>query len=278
MVLIPGNHWVKLSALAIIAVLLFFYLIGSMRDLQYKLLYYPSSSPPAEKSLQLHNMAMWHKSGTYYRGIVATGELMETRGTVIVFHGNGGTAADRKFYLDSLGAMGYRVILAEYPMYGGRKGELGERSFVSDARESIRLAHEEYGAPLFVLGESLGCGIASAALKEMPVHIDGLILITPWDTLESVARDKFPGILVRFLLKDEYDNIDNLSSFRGRIAVIGAERDEVIPYQHAAKLYNSLPGESKRMWMFKEAGHNDWYMYADEAWWKEIMYFISAKN
>ena len=247
-------------------------------NIQYRLLYYPSSSAPSEESLKADHIKPWQSSITDYRGFIATNEVGHTKGTIIVFHGNGGTAADRAFYVKALGPLGYRVILAEYPRYGGRKGELGEKAFVNDASETVRLASVKYGEPLFVLGESLGCGVAAAIAKETSVKIDGIVLITPWDTLASVAQSKFPFLPVRLFLKDKYDNINNLRSFKGRIAVVGAGRDEVIPIGHAKDLYHSLSGTSKRMWTIQGVGHNDWPISTNTSWWKEIMDFVSSND
>ena len=245
-------------------------------NIQYRLLYYPSPSALSEESLKADHLRPWQSSKTDYRGLIATNEGGQTKGTVIVFHGNGGTAADRAFYVKALGPLGYRVILAEYPRYGGRKGELGERAFVNDASETVHRAFGEFGEPLFLLGESLGCGVAAAVAKETSVKINGIVLITPWDTLASVAQSKFPFLPVRFFLKDKYDNLNNLTSFNGRIAVVGAGQDEVIPIDHAKTLYHSLPGTGKRMWIIQGAGHNDWPLSTNPLWWKEIMDFVSS--
>lgn len=247
-------------------------------NIQYRLLYYPSSSAPSEESLKADNIKPWQSCIIDYRGLIATNEVGHTNGTIVIFHGNGGTAADRAFYVKALDTIGYRVILAEYPRYGGRKGELGEKAFVNDASETVRLAFVKYGEPVFVLGESLGCGVAAAIAKETSVKIDGIVLITPWDTLASVAQSKFPFLPVRLFLKDKYDNINNLKSFKGRIAVVGAGRDEVIPMRHANDLYNSLSGAAKRMWTIQGAGHNDWPMSTNMSWWKEIMDFVSNND
>lgn len=247
-------------------------------DLQNKILYYPGSPAPSEESLKADNIKRWQASASDYRGLIAANDTGSPKGTIVVFHGNAGIAADRTYYLKHLGALGYRVILGEYPGYGGRKGELGEKSFVKDACETVRLANEKYGAPLFILGESLGCGVAAAAAKAAPVKIDGIVLITPWDTLASIAKEKFPFLPVRLLLTDRYDNIGNLGSFRERIAVVGAESDEVIPIAHAKKLYDSLPGAAKRMWIMRGAGHNDWPARVDPAWWKEIMDYVGKAD
>ena len=247
-------------------------------NIQYRLLYYPSSLAPSEESLKANHLKPWQSSITDYRGFIATNEAGYRNGTIIVFHGNGGTAADRAFYVKALGTLGYRVILAEYPRYGGRKGELGEKAFVNDGVETVRLAFVNYREPLFVLGESLGCGVAAAIAKETSLKIDGIVLITPWDTFASVAQSKFPFLPVRLFLKDKYDNINNLRSFKGRIAVVGAEKDEVIPIVHAKNLYNSLSDTAKRMWTIQGVGHNDWPMSTNTAWWKEIMDFVSSND
>ena len=247
-------------------------------NIQYRLLYYPSSSVPSEEYLKANHIKPWPSSLTDYRGFIAANDGGHSNGTIIVFHGNGGTAADRAFYVESLGPLGYRVILAEYPRYGGRKGELGETAFVNDANETVRLAFQEYGSPLFVVGESLGCGVAAAIARETSVKIDGIVLITPWDTLASIAQSAFPLLPVRYFLKDKYDNVNNLKSFKGRIAVVGAGRDEIVPIVHARRLYDSLPGTAKRMWTIQGAGHNDWPMVTNMLWWKEIMDFVSSKQ
>jgi Hydrolases of the alpha/beta superfamily len=197
-------------------------------------------------------------------------------GTIVIFHGNGGMALDRGFYLEPLAKLGFRVILAEYPKYGGRPGKVGEKPFVADGLETVRLAFEQYGEPLYLLGESLGCGVAAAVAKQTSVPIAGIILITPWDTLASVAKSLFPFLPVKLILTDKYDSVENLKSFKRKISVIGAERDEILPIQHAINLYKSLPEDKKRMWIIKGAGHNDWSFYADPSLWKEITDFVKV--
>ncbi len=246
-------------------------------DLQHKLLYYPNSSLPSQDELVFKNMQFWPSGPVNYKGFIGNQAVKNLKGTIIVFHGNAGTAADRAYYLTAMGQLGYLVILAEYPGYGARAGELGENSFVSDAKETIRLAYQQYGAPIFLLGESLGCGVVAAVVNKMSIKIDGVVLITPWDSLLSVAQSKFPWLPVRLFMKDKYDSMRNLKSYMGRIAVAGAERDEIIPIRHANTLYQSLDG-NKAMWVIKGAGHNDWPNRVDLHWWQTIMGFVNERN
>jgi hypothetical protein len=237
------------------------------------MLYYPSPYVPSEKELAADQLQFW-SAKTDYRGFIGTTEIGNIKGTVIVFHGNAGTADHRSYYVKALGSMGYRVILAEYPGYGARKGELGEKSFVHDAQVTIHLASQRYAEPIFLLGESLGCGVVAAAAKDKSLKIDALILITPWDSLSAVAKSLYPLLPVGLFLKDKYDSVENLKSFQGKVAVVGAERDEILPIRHADALYKSLSGE-KKMWVIKGAGHNDWPMFVDAKKWQEFMDFIN---
>jgi len=245
-------------------------------DLQNDMLYYPSSYVPGQNELAARHIQFWPGGVGEYRGFISTIPVSNVKGTIVVFHGNAGTAADREYYMNDLPALGYRIILAEYPGYGARKGKLGEVSFVNDAKETMRIAFEQYGKPLYLLGESLGCGVAASLAKETPVPIDGIILITPWNTLLAVAKEKFPWLPVKLFLRDKYDSNQNLKAFRGRITVIGAERDDIIPIHHAKALYESLPGQ-KKMWVIKGAGHNDWLDLMDRSKWKEITDFVRGE-
>lgn len=244
-------------------------------NLQYSMLYYPDTTVPSQAELAARHLRFWPAGPDGYRGFIGTDEIRNGKGTIIVFHGNAGTAADRLYYVSAMGSIGYRVILAEYPGYGMRGGELGEKSLVADAKDAIRFASARYGAPLFLLGESLGCGVAANAAADPTLRIDGLLLITPWDTLRAVAKSHFRFLPVGLFMRDRYDNNENLKAFRKRIAIVGAERDEIVPVRHARELYRLLRGP-KRMWIIKGAGHNDWPMMVDLPQWREYMDFLEG--
>ena len=245
--------------------------------MQNMFLYFPSSEFPSERILASENMKFWQRTDGDYRGLTSATDATAPSGTIVLFHGNGGTAFDRGFYLQPLMKLGFRVILAEYPKYGGRPGKVGEKPFVADGLETVKITYEQYGAPLYLLGESLGCGVAAAIANQTSTPIAGIILITPWDTLASVAKSIFPFLPVKFILTDKYDSIENLKSFKGNISVIGAEQDEILPVQHAKNLYVSLPEGRKRLWIIKGAGHNDWPFHADASLFKEITDFVKMK-
>jgi len=242
--------------------------------MQNKFLYFPNDEWPSEAMLAAENLVLWQATGSDFRGLISAGNAPTPSGTIVLFHGNGGTAYDRSFYLEPLTELGFRVILSEYPQYGGRPGKVGEKPLVVDGLETVRLAFEQYGEPLYLLGESLGCGVAAAVAKKTSTPIAGIILITPWDTLAAVAKSLFPFLPVTMLLTDKYDSVSNLQSFKGNISVVGAERDEILPIRHAHNLFAKLPEGKKRMWVIQGAGHNDWPFHTEDSIWKEITDFV----
>lgn len=246
--------------------------------MQNRFLYFPDGEWPTEQALKYEKMKLWQETSSDYQGLIADVDAPAPNGTIILFHGNGGTALDRGFYFKPFMDLGFRVILAEYPKYGGRPGKVGEKPFVAAGMETVRLAFEQYGEPLYLVGESLGCGVAAAVAKQPSIPIAGIILITPWDTLASVAKSLFPFFPVKLVLTDKYDSIENLKSFKNNISVVGAERDEILPIKHAVNLYNALSEGRKRMWTIKGAGHNDWPMHVDASLFKEITDFVKKAD
>ena len=222
-------------------------------------------------------LAPWPGEVPGHKGYLAEPDDLDAKGTVIVFHGNAGTALDRTYYSEALNRLGYRVILAEYPGYGCRKGKYGEKSFVPDAVEAVSAARKQFGAPVFLFGESLGAGVAAAVVEFKPELVDGIAMITPWDSLPALAQSKFRFLPARFIVKSRFDSISNLAGYSAPKAVLLATGDNIIPQKHALRLYKSL-SQPKDLWRFEGAGHNSWPWYPDEAWWGEVMGFLECQG
>lgn len=247
-------------------------LLAAIFMLQDNLLYFPARATAAQ--MVTPRLAAWPTAAaTEFRGLVAEPAGQPARATAIVFHGNAGHAGHRAHYAVALTRLGLRVILAEYPGYGPRGGALGEASLVADAVQSIALARRQFGAPLVVVGESLGAGVAAAAIARDPTLVAGAILITPWDQLVNVAAQHYPWLPVKALLRDRYDSAAHLQQADALpVWVAVAERDEIVAPRLGRALHDALPGP-KRLALIAGAGHNDWPEFVDAAWWREAVDF-----
>ena len=243
--------------------------MGATMMLQDSLLYFPEKT--TQEGVVTDRLAAW-PSPQAFRGLVSEPQG-KPRGTAILFHGNAGHAGHREFYARTLTRLGLRVILAEYPGFGPREGALGEHSLVADAQQSIELAHRQFGEPLLLIGESLGAGVAAAALARQRGSVSGLLLITPWDRLESVAAHHYPMLPVSLLLRDRYDSVANLASIDCPIVVAVAENDNIVAARFGSALHESLAAP-KLLKIVRGAGHNDWFDRVDDAWWQEIIGFL----
>ena len=242
--------------------------------LQRKMMYFPSrfTAEQQERFLAKINLKPW-PSQSEVRGFISTTPINDTKGTVIVFHGNAGSAVHRPYFIDGLQNLGYRVIIAEYPGYGSRSGSPSEAALIQDGIDSAKLALQNFKEPIFLCGESLGSGVVAGIVSSQRIPVKGLILITPFDSMTNVAHHHYWFFLAKWLLRDRYDNVTRLSGFDGHIAVLLAEQDEVIPNQRTMALFNSLQ-KPKRLWHFKNANHNTLPMESWHPWWKEVMEFI----
>jgi uncharacterized protein len=234
--------------------------------LQDRLLYMPAQA--GVEGMASSGLRAW-PSAQDFRGLVAE-PAGPVRGTVIVFHGNAGHAGHRVFYAAALTPLGWRVILAEYPGYGPRGGLLGEKSLAGDAEQTVALAHRQYGAPLLLMGESLGAAVAAAAAGRRPELVAGALLITPWDRHERVGSHHYPWLPVKWMLRDRYDSAAALAGFGAPVIVAVAEHDRIVPARFGIALYDSLKGP-KHLMLIEGADHNDWPDRVDAGWWQEAI-------
>lgn len=196
-----------------------------------------------------------------------------TRGTVILFHGNGGHALHRAWFADEMERLGMRTLLAEHPGYGHRSGGHSERILVGDARETIAQAKRAFPGPLIVAGESLGAAVAAGTQADPSAAADGILLITPWLTLRDVAAFHYPWLPVSLFLRDRYESAAALAGFSGKQVVVVAGQDLLIPPEQERRLFDGLQGR-KRLIELPAAEHNDWADHVSLSRWREMIDFL----
>jgi uncharacterized protein len=213
--------------------------------IERKLLFFPTHHPHD------NSLTPWVHNGE----VIGYSRNVESPKNVwLMLHGNGGQASDRLYAIPNFSDED-SVYILEYPGYGSRGGVPAKESFDRAAREAYLLLRVTYPhIPVCVASESIGSGPASflAGLSQPP---DKFVLIVPFDSLSSVAEDHFPSILVRLMLKSNWDNIASFSNYKGPVEIFGAESDTIIPVRHAKNLAVAIPGS--RLTIIS-GGHNDW--------------------
>jgi len=246
--------------------------------LQRQLIYFPSKGHADDLSGLASRIGLqaWQDENGMTIGWQASGKR-QARNRMIVFHGNAGYALDRQYFLTGLQAVddNWDVFLFEYPGYGARAGTTSESNFQTAATEALETLLAADPRPIFILGGSLGSGIASYLAASFPQQVAGLLLVTPFSSLADVAAHHYPFLPVRILLQERYNSMEALSHYRGPVAFMLAGRDEVVTTELGQQLYNSYHGP-KWLHVEEQAGHNTLPYNPGENWWHEVSNFLTA--
>jgi alpha-beta hydrolase superfamily lysophospholipase len=248
--------------------------LAALFVLQRKLLYFPDRSTEAQAlaRAQRGGLLPWRTGAGALIGWRRPGTT-PPRGRVLVLHGNGGSALDRSDAADGLSRLGLEVALVEYPGYGARAGAPGLDSLTDAAVEAVDAAAEE-GGPIWLLGESLGSGVAAGAAARRPDAVRGLILVTPFADLAAVARLRY-GPIAAALLRDRFAPVRDLAGFRRPVVVLVAGRDEVVSAEQGRVLFEALPGP-KRLVEQPDATHSGLDLSPEQPFWADAVAFLEA--
>ena len=228
-----------------------------MMCLQRRMIYYPTRlTPNQEAQIAAQNRFVpWRNPAGQIIGweLPARGAAA---GTVLIVHGNAGCAVD--------------VFVLEYPGYGAREGSPSEKSFLAAAEGAfVTLTNN---GPIYVVGESLGTGVAADLAKSHSQQIAGLALLMPYNKLAAVAQAKMPFLPAGLLLWDRFDSEDWLKSYHGPIKFVLAGKDEVIPTKFGRRLFDSY-NCPKSLQIIPGAHHNDVPEELSAAWWTDVFGF-----
>lgn len=197
---------------------------------------------------------------------------------LIVFHGNAANAIYREHYVHGFESLNdgrtWEVFLFEYPGYGARPGKTNRDTFNKAAQAAVKQLLSIDDRPLFVLGESLGSGVASDVAASESAGVRGIALVTPFARLADVAQSAIPFVPAALMLRDRWDNLAALPQSRGPVAVIIAGCDEVVGCEQGEQVFASLGDRPKKRWFFPEARHNTLDFDPGATWWHEVSEFL----
>jgi pimeloyl-ACP methyl ester carboxylesterase len=218
-------------------------------------------------------MARWLDKGRKPLGWMTVGDEKEI--PVVIFQGNAGNALDRLSLVERLRAAGAggRIHVVDYPGYGSAPGKPTQHSLTEAAQRAL----DALPGSAVVVGESLGTGVAAQAAAVRPNKVQGIILITPFESMTSAAAHHYPWLPVRTLLLDRFDSVAALRKFPNPVAIIVADDDDTTPPDGARRLYAGLPGP-KKLLDVKHAGHNEAASNLPDSEWREVWEFVAPRS
>lgn len=193
-------------------------------------------------------------------------------GLVIYFGGNAeevsGLLHDaERFAPWSFAAFNYRG-------YGLSEGRPSEASLIADARVIYDWFTRLDGIDpdrIVVFGRSLGSGVAVQLAASRPVF--GVVLVSPFDSLRSVASRQYPFVPVSLLLKHPFDSLAHAPEIRSPVLIVASESDRIVPADLSQRLHDAWAGP-KRWVSVPDASHND--LHARPGYWRAIREFLAS--
>lgn len=113
---------------------------------------------------------------------------------------------------------------------------------------------------VIAVGFSIGSGIAAHLAAKR--KLDGLILVTPFDSLKAVAQSLYPWIPIAPFFSHEIDTIAAIQDSRIPVAIFAGEKDEIVPTERTDALRKRVPNLVLDRTIAR-AGHNDIYARSD---------------
>ena len=194
------------------------------------------------------------------------------RGLVIYFGGNAEEVSG--LMSDAAQLAPWPVAAVNYRGYGLSEGRPSEAALAADAVAVYdRLAADAGADPkrIVVFGRSLGSGVAVQLAASRPVR--AVILVSPFDSLRSIARRQYPIVPVSLLLKHPFDSLARAPGIEAPLLVLAGERDRLIPPAFSRRLHDAWSGP-KRWEPIPGAGHDD--IHTRRRYWPAMREFLAS--
>jgi pimeloyl-ACP methyl ester carboxylesterase len=239
---------------------------------QRSFIYFPSVFSPQQVDgmAQRANLERWTNSSGQFIGLKRLSPRQPPDGSIMITHGNGGTAIGCEHYANEIQSVAaFDIFILEYPGYEDRPGYPSQSSLFSAADEAFLTLSTK--RPVYLVGESLGTGVASYLAGTYSNRIAGLLLISPFNTLTDAAQSHYPALPVFLLLKDRFPSEAYLRHYNGKVGITVDAKDTVVPDKLGYRLFHTYPGP-KKLWAFPEGGHCQ-IMEPPSLFWKEVIDF-----
>jgi uncharacterized protein len=162
--------------------------------------------------------------------------------TLLMFHGNSGTVAQRAHYYRLFRKEGWGFYAMSYRGFSGNPGAPTEAANVADALlayDALR-AKGVAATDIILFGESLGSGVAVQVAAQRPAA--AVILDSPYSSIADVASAIYWYLPVRSVLLDHYESTRHIKGVTVPVLIVHGEADRLIPVRFARALAAAAPG------------------------------------
>ena len=259
--------WLKLAGCVALGfpVLIYF--------LQERLIFFPQqlTQDPlqANPGAAIEEVSLITSDQVRLQGWLVKATATQTPAPLLIYFGGN---AEEVSWLASTGGRyaGWSLLLVNFRGFGGSEGKPGEAELFADALQIYDYAASRaQGGRVALMGRSLGSGVAVYLAAQRPVA--GVILVSPYDSLESVARGVYPYLPIGLMLKHRFDSLARAPGIKAPLLCLVASGDRVIPRPHSERLYAAWGG-AKQWREIRPADHDS--LAGEPDYWQSIADFL----
>ncbi len=194
------------------------------------------------------------------------------REKLLVYYG--GNAEDIFFNIDEFSDIQAASLFVPYRGYGPSSGRPGEAALIADALAVLDEVRGRYQPrQTFLFGRSLGSGVACAVAAAR--EVSGAVLITPFDSVENLARRSYPWLPVRLLLRHRFASIERLPHITCPLLVVYGGQDRVVPPRYSENLLRHIVGDREVLFL-PRADHATIDLFPE--YWQTVLAFINRQS
>ena len=261
--------WLKLAGCLALGFPLLIYL------LQERLIFFPQplTQDPlkANTGAALEEVSLVTADGVRLHGWLTKAAPTQTPAPLLIYFG--GNAEEVSWLASTADRYaGWSLLMFNYRGYGRSEGKPGEAAFFADALQIYDYAAKRADVGrLALMGRSLGSGVAVYVATQRPA--EGVILVSPYDSIESVARGVYPFLPIGLMLRHRFDSLSRAPGIQAQLLCLVASDDRVIARPHSERLYAAWGGGKQ----WREIARSAHDSIADAPdYWRAIAEFLAA--
>ncbi len=192
---------------------------------------------------------------------------------LIAAHGNSDTIHGLATRMDGARALGFSVLLIEYPGYGQSTGTPSQKTITEayvTAYDKLLQTPAIDPERIVLFGQSLGGGVVTQLVANRSSI--ALILVSTFSSVKDIARDLY---LPRFLVRDPFQTDQVVLNYHHPVLLLHGTKDTLIPSSHSNRLHHLSPNSQL---ILRQCNHNDCILDWDSFWKKDVKTFLHRNN
>lgn len=178
----------------------------------------------------------------------------------------GGNAEEiTAFVSERVALPGSAIAAINYRGFGLSEGVPGEAQLFADALviyDELSGRADLNPSKVVVMGRSLGSGVAVYLASQRDVA--ALVLVTPYDSIASLAQQRYPTVPVRWVLKHSFDSLSRAPVINTPALMLVGSADTLVPPAHSERLFAAWA--APKQWQLLEGADHISISHTREYW------------